>query len=194
MTRSLPDLGRRLLRSRRVEALEQRLAKTQERQKRQGERLNRQDERLRRQRELLAEVKPTANRAHTLFEILGAQVGAIEERLQSLTEKVELGRYDATDEEGAQARTLLEEIREEHRRVRVRFGVVTRYEERVRRLESALAEEMAAAAELAHDAAMNGAVANAPTHGAVDIPEDPPEDSGATSAPPVPPRPVPRRR
>jgi hypothetical protein len=184
MTRRLPDLGRRLRASRRF-ALEQRLARTEERLNRQGERLKRQDERLRLQKELMYEVRPAALRALSLFEILGAQIGAVEERLQSLTEKVELGRYDATDEEKAEARTLLEEVREEHHRIRVRFGVVTRYEERVRRLESALAEEMAAAAKLAREAAMNGAVADAPTHGAVDIPEDPP---ATTSAPSVPPR------
>ncbi len=62
---------------------------------------------------------------------------------------------------------------------------MTRYEERIRRLESALAEEMAAAAELAHQAAQHGALANAPTHGAVDIPEDPVADApaGASRAP-----------
>lgn len=167
MTRGLPGVGRRLPRSSSFRELEERVAKTEAR-------LKRQNERLRRQKELLDEIKPAANRAHSLFEILGAQVGGIEERLQSLTEQVELGGYDATDEETAEARNLLEEVREEHARIRVRFGVVTRYEERIRRLESALAEEMAAAAKLAHEAALSGTVANAPTHGAVDIPEDPP--------------------
>jgi predicted nucleic acid-binding Zn-ribbon protein len=184
MTRTLRRLARRLLKSRRLDALERRLGKTEERLTRQGERLKRQGERLRRQRALLDRANRTARRTHSLFEILSGQIGGIEERLQNLTEKVELGRYDATDEEKAQARTLLEEIREEHRRIRVRFGVVARYEERVRRLESALAEEMAAAAVLAHDAATNGAVAYAPAHGAVDLPEDPP----ATPAPAAPPR------
>jgi hypothetical protein len=99
----------------------------------------------------------------------------IEERLQDLTDKVEAGSYDATEDEKAEARSLIEAVREEHQRIRVRFGAVTRYEERLRRLESALAEEMAAAAELAHQAALNGALANAPTHGAVDLPEDPAE-------------------
>ena len=118
-------------------------------------------------------MKPVAYRVQSLYEILAAQVGAIEERLQDLTDKVEAGGYDATDGEKAETRSLIEAVREEHQRIRVRFGAVTRYEERLRRLESALAEEMAAAAELAHQAALNGALANAPTHGAVDIPEDP---------------------
>ena len=54
----------------------------------------------------------------------------------------------------------------------LRFGAVTQYEERLRRLESALAEEIAMAAELAHEAAQHGALADAPTHGAVDLPDD----------------------
>lgn len=170
MTR-VEAVRKRLRRSTRLELLEQRLAKSEARIKRQGARLTSLDERLRRQRALLDEVRPAAHRSRALYEILGAQVGSIEERLQALTEKVELGRYDATDDETAQARSLIEEIRDEHRRIRVRFGVVARYEERVRRLEAALAEEMAAAAKLAREAALHGALADAPTEGAVDLPD-----------------------
>lgn len=130
--------------NRRYDELATRIEKSEARLKRQGER-------LRRHKAMLDEIRPAANRAHSLFEILGGQLGSVEERLQNLTEKVELGRYDATDDETAQARSLLEEIRDEHRRIRVKFGVVTRYEERIRRLESALAEEMAAAADNAKD-------------------------------------------
>ncbi|MGH8968568.1 MAG: hypothetical protein ACRDV1_01325 [Actinomycetes bacterium] len=208
MTRKPSDLARRLLRSRRLEALDRRLANTEERLTRQSERLKRYDERLKRQgerlkgqgerlkghgeqlrehREVLKDVRRAATSAHNLFEILASQVGGIEERLQSLTEKVELDRYDATDEETAEARSLVEAIREEHRRIRVRFGVVARYEERLRRLESALAEEMAAAAELAREAARNGAVARAVTHGAVDISEDPTEEARPTRREETPP-------
>lgn len=173
MTGVRARLRRRLRRSSGFDELAKRLARTEAR-------LTRQGKRLRRNKELLEEIKPAAHRAESLYEILAAQVGAIEERLSDLTEKVELGGFDATDGEKAETRNLLEEVREEHRRIRVRFGAVTRYEERLRRLESALAEEMAAAAELAQAAAQGGALANAPTHGAVDIPEDPPTRSTAT--------------
>jgi predicted nucleic acid-binding Zn-ribbon protein len=177
MTGVRTHLRRRLRRSSGVDQLAKRLAKTDARLTRQGERLTTLGERLKRNKELLDEMKPVAYRVQSLYEILAAQVGAIEERLQDLTEKVEAGGFDATDGEKAETRSLLQEVREEHQRIRVRFGAVTRYEERLRRLESALAEEMAAAAELAHQAALNGALANAPTHGAVDIPEDPPAGS-----------------
>lgn len=178
MTRLLPGLRKRLRqRLRRAsghDQLAKRLAKTQAAQKRQAERLTRLSERLRLHQERFQETKLAAWKAESRYEILSAQVGALEERLQNLTEKVELGAYDATDEEKAEARSLVEEIRGEHRRIRVRFGTMTEYEERIRRLESAFAEEMAAAAELAHQAAQLGALADAPTLGAVDIPEDQP--------------------
>jgi chromosome segregation ATPase len=163
---------RRLRRSSGVDALAKRLAKTDAKLARQGERLSTLGERVKRNKEMLDEMKPVAYRVQSLYEILAAQVGAIEERLQDLTDRVESGSYDATEGEKAETRSLIEAVREEHQRIRVRFGAVTRYEERLRRLESALAEEMAEAAELAHQAARNGALANAPAHGAVDIPED----------------------
>ena len=173
MTGVRTTLRRRLRRSSGVDELAKRLAKTDARLARQGERLATLGERLKRNKELLDEMRPVAYRVQSLYEILAAQVGAIEERLQDLTDKVEAASYEATDGEKAETRSLIEAVREEHKRIRVRFGTVTRYEERLRRLESALAEEMAAAAELAHQAALYGALANAPTHGAVDITEDP---------------------
>jgi DNA repair ATPase RecN len=173
MTGVRTRLRRRLRKSSGVDKLTKRLAKTDAKLARQGERLTTLGERLKRNKELLDEMKPVAYRVQSLYEILAAQVGAIEERLQDLTEKVEAGGFDGTDAEKAETRSLIEAVREEHQRIRVRFGAVTQYEERLRRLESALAEEMAEAAELAHQAALNGALANAPTHGAVDLPEEP---------------------
>jgi hypothetical protein len=174
MSRVRAALRRRLRRSGGFDEVANRLVKTDARLTRQAERVTRLGDRLNRHQELLDEIKLAAYRATSMLEILGAQVGALEERLQSLSDTVELGQYDATDDEKAEARSLLEEIRDEHRRIRVKFGTMTSYEERVRRLESALADEIAVAAELARAAAENGAVADAPTHGAVDISEDEP--------------------
>lgn len=173
MSRVRARLRRRLRRSSGFDELGTRLAKVERRLARQDERLTALRERQRRSKELLDEIRPVAHRAQSLYEILAAQVGAIEERLLDLTEKVDLGGLEATEGEKAETRSLLGEVHEEHRRIRARFGAVTRYEERLRRLESALAEEMAAAAELAHEAAQGGLLANAPAHGAVDIPEEP---------------------
>ncbi len=176
MSRLRDRLRRRLRTSSGYDELAKRLATAEARLRRQDERLTRMRERLDRHKERLDVINPKAWQAATLLEVLAAQIGAIEERLQTLTDKVELRGDEPTDAEKAEARTLLEEVREEHRRIRVRFGVVTGYEERLRRLEAALAEEMAAAEELAREAALGGALANAPTQGAVDIPEDAPAD------------------
>jgi chromosome segregation ATPase len=165
-------LRRRLRRAGGYDQLVKRIAKTESAQARQAEKVARVEERIGRLRDRLDEVKLTAYRAHSSYEILNAQVGAIEVRLQDLAETLATGRFAADDEDTALARSLVEEIRDEHRRIRVRFGAVTQYEERLRRLESALAEEMAAAAELAHRAAANGALLDAPTQGAVDLPDE----------------------
>jgi hypothetical protein len=165
MTRRLRSLKAVLLAPRRLAAIERRLARTEAR-------LKRQDERLRRQRQRLDATNRKAKHADGLVEILSSQLGGIEVRLQSLTELLDREPYAATDEEQTQARNLLEEIRDEHRRIRVRFGVVARYEERLRRLESALAEEMVAAAALAREAALNGVVAGTPSAGAVVLPDE----------------------
>jgi chromosome segregation ATPase len=171
-------LRRRLRRAGGYDELVARVARTESVQARQAEKIARLQERVARTRERLDEIRLTAYRAHTSYEILGAQVGSMEERLQDLAESLETrsGGADsaigADDEDTAVARGLVAEIRDEHRRIRVRFGTMTQYEERIRRLESALSEEMAAAAELAHQAAQHGVLADAPTHGAVDLPDD----------------------
>jgi chromosome segregation ATPase len=165
-------LRRRLRRAGGYDELVQRVKKVERAQTRHAEKLAGLQERASRTRERVEEIKLTAYRADTSYEVLNAQVGAVEERLQDLAEKLDSGSYAMDNEGSAAARTLIDEIRDEHRRIRVRFGTVTQYEERIRRLESALAEEIAAAAELAQQAAQHGVLADAPTHGAVDLPDD----------------------
>jgi chromosome segregation ATPase len=176
MTPVLVGVRRRLRRRLRSAAgydqLVTRLKKTEAAQSRQAKQLARLQDRVGRAKVRVDEIKLTAYKAHSSYEILSAQVGAIEERLQDIADRLEGGQLVPDDEASAAARSLVEEIREEHRRVRVRFGTMTQYEERLRRLESALAEEIAVAAELAHQAAQHGALADAPTHGAVDLPDE----------------------
>ncbi|HEY4315582.1 MAG TPA: hypothetical protein VGO19_08775 [Actinomycetes bacterium] len=182
MTRVLAGVRTRLRRRLRkvggYDELVKRVAKTESAQARQAEKLARLQERFGRTKERIDQIKLTAFQANTSYEILNAQVGAIEVRLQDLSDKLGKGRFETNDEDTASARSLVEEIRDEHRRIRVRFGTMTLYEERIRRLESALAEEMAAAAELADQAAQHGALLDAPTQGAVDLPDDQPVTRG----------------
>ncbi len=74
-----------------------------------------------------------------------AQFGVLEVRLADLEEQLAQSRQrvDAADTDLAQlaeGRTLLEEVRAEHARIRVRMQVVSAYEERLRRVEESVAE------------------------------------------------------
>jgi hypothetical protein len=75
-------------------------------------------------------------------ERIGSQLGALEVRVADDVAARELlaatsPQDGPVDPAVAQARDLLEAIRREHEQVRVRFGVVAAYEERIRRLEEA---------------------------------------------------------
>jgi chromosome segregation ATPase len=62
------------------------------------------------------------------------QIGAQESQLESLREKV--SAVPAADQpQVAQARSLIDEIRREHSRIRVRLTAVAQYEDRLRKLE-----------------------------------------------------------
>ena len=80
---------------------------------------------------------------------MGAQLGALETRFADLEEGRAADPASTTDPAaaGAPAATevadLLDQVRAEHARLRIRFGVVTAYEERVRRLEETVFGEQA---------------------------------------------------
>jgi len=69
---------------------------------------------------------------------LAIQVGVWEERLGRLEQRVSGETFTADEAETAEARSLVEEVRREHEQVRVRMQVIAQYEERLRRLESAV--------------------------------------------------------
>lgn len=66
------------------------------------------------------------------------QVAAQETEIQGLRARLEAAPLPESPEEVAQARTLIEEIRAEHARIRVRLTGVAQYEERLGRLEERL--------------------------------------------------------
>ena len=74
---------------------------------------------------------------HDLMRI-GTQVAALESRVENLRERLDLGA-PAPGEPGDEARSIVEEMRREHERVRVRISAAVRYEERLRQLEERLA-------------------------------------------------------
>lgn len=111
---------------------------TNERLENQRRRLDAQAERLERQHERLAAVEQQLGSLTTVYQVLEHQMASLEVRMDQLERAVVDDTPDSTDAERAEARGLVAEIREEHRRIRARFGVVARYEERLRRLEKVL--------------------------------------------------------
>jgi chromosome segregation ATPase len=71
---------------------------------------------------------------------MSSQLAAVEERLGKLDDQVHEPTGHLTDAETAEARRLIDEIRNEHEQIRVRMQVVSSYEERLRRVEIALLE------------------------------------------------------
>jgi chromosome segregation ATPase len=120
----------------RIEALEARLAEVTSQVASQQGRLQRHRQRLDGHRDRLDVVEGKVANLAVVFARLEHQVAALEVRAGSAdADPVALL---ATDAEMGEARRLLDEVEREHARIRTRFQVVTRYEERVRRLEEAL--------------------------------------------------------
>lgn len=136
----------------RLLAIEERLTKQAERLdaqraelKRQGERLEKAEQRVERQRTRLREqlesqeaLNIDLTRLSVVYPVLQQQMSSYETRLQQLLDATASDSLEASDGERVEARSLLEEVRREHSQIRVRFGVISRYEERVRRLEAAV--------------------------------------------------------
>lgn len=69
---------------------------------------------------------------------LSPQVAALEERVESLRQRLDDPSYAGSEAEQSQARSLVEEVRAEHARVRARISAATVFEERLRVLEARL--------------------------------------------------------
>lgn len=104
----------------------------------QRRRLDTQAERLDRQHERLAAIEQQLGQLTTVYQVLEHQMASLEVRMEQLERVADGSTPDSTEPERVEARALVDEIREEHRRIRARFGVVARYEERIRRLEKVL--------------------------------------------------------
>ncbi len=71
---------------------------------------------------------------------LTIQVGRCQELLGEFEERLRRERFVADPAEEAEARRLVDEIRREHERIRVRMQAVAQYEDRLRRIEAAVAD------------------------------------------------------
>ena len=66
---------------------------------------------------------------------IGPQVAALQEQVERLRRRLDDPAYAASEGEQAEARSLVEEVRAEHARVRARISAATVFEERLRVLE-----------------------------------------------------------
>lgn len=64
------------------------------------------------------------------------QLSALEQRVEELRQRLDRPDLSLSEHERAQARSLLEEVRDEHARIRARITAATVFEERLRVLES----------------------------------------------------------
>ena len=118
------------------------LEKQRARLDRQQEKLQRQLAQMREESERLTDLAARVKTLTSVHTVLEHQMGSMEARLERLLSAGE--EITSTEPERAEARRLLDEVRDEHSRVRARFGVMTRYEERIRRLEAALEAQLQA--------------------------------------------------
>jgi predicted nucleic acid-binding Zn-ribbon protein len=114
------------------------LARHRERLDRQSHRLDTEKARVDEHKVKLAEQEKRLNAMTTVYAVLEHQMASMETRMADLEARVEVTPLTATDAEQVEARALVDEVRDEHRRIRARFGAMSRFEERVRRLEQAL--------------------------------------------------------
>ena len=106
-----------------------------------AERVRGQAETLREQRSEVRRLAGQVTALRTDFERMAQQLAATETRIEDLRERVDPEVFDGTTEERAEARSLVEEVRREHEQIRIRFQVVSNYEERLSRVEEAVASD-----------------------------------------------------
>jgi uncharacterized protein involved in exopolysaccharide biosynthesis len=96
---------------------------------------------LRAARVALADVNDLRRRIGDLEREIGRlspQVAALEVRIADLGERIEASPVPGTEADRAESRTLIEEVRAEHARVRARISAATVFEERLRVIEEQL--------------------------------------------------------
>lgn len=124
------------------------------RQRRLKERVDRQAKQIADTKAAMAQLRSTqttlGKRVHTVelasehrereHRNLTIQVGRCQEMLGDFEERLRQERFVSEPAEEAEARRLVDEIRSEHERIRVRMQAVAQYEDRLRRIEAAIAD------------------------------------------------------
>jgi hypothetical protein len=97
----------------------------------------------RRAREVIDVQKRAVDRVERDLGVVRVDLDCIASDLRAIEERLDAGTAGAApvsgdDDANADARRVLDEVRAEHARIRARLQVVSRYEERIRRLEEAV--------------------------------------------------------
>ncbi|MCW2754408.1 MAG: hypothetical protein JWQ32_1819 [Marmoricola sp.] len=79
---------------------------------------------------------------------IAPQLAALEERVEDLRARLDDPAFEADDEQRSQARSLVDEVRAEHARVRARISAAVVFEERLRVLEAKVGVDPATGADL----------------------------------------------
>jgi chromosome segregation ATPase len=139
-----PPLRRTLGRARRALFVPRDLQAGVDQQRGQARRLEQRLKSLERELEdVKAQVRPVelaSKRRDVEHGRMSFQFGAVEQRLGQIEQRIATGTFVADEAEQAEARRLVDEVRREHDQARVRFQIISHYEERLRRVESALLE------------------------------------------------------
>lgn len=89
----------------------------------------------------LPEAADKATIAHVEVQRMQPQTAAMEQRLEELRQRMDTRIDPGTTQEQAEARRLVDEVRQEHQRIRSRMTAIAWYEERLRRLEERMAAQ-----------------------------------------------------
>jgi predicted component of type VI protein secretion system len=95
----------------------------------------------------LAKVEATAKLLSMDFARIQLQLAALEEKVERVARERDPVPVTGDSEGVAQAREVVALVQREHQQIRARFQMITRYEERLRRVEDSLLASEASAAE-----------------------------------------------
>jgi hypothetical protein len=124
----------------RLDAVLKRLDRQRRVIKEHGERIGKHERRL-------ANVEKTTRLLVLDFARIELQLGALEAKVERVASRRDAAPVTGTTDDVTEARNVVELVQREHEQIRARFQIITRYEERLRRVEDSLVASQDAEAE-----------------------------------------------
>jgi predicted component of type VI protein secretion system len=113
----------------------------------QGTTIKGQRDRIGKHESRLAKVEATAKLLSMDFARIQLQLAALEEKVERVARERDPVPVTGNSEDVARARDVVALVQQEHQQIRARFQMITRYEERLRRVEDSLLASEESAAE-----------------------------------------------